>query len=608
LYRGSDGKILIGGHGGLISSYDFATNKFFNEWPAGVNHKTVLQFIPDQLGNIWMQMWFGGVVGWNQQKNNFKRFPSLDPYFGPDTSVSTIFIDSKNYLWVSIVANGILKVNTSSGKCEKHFLHKAADPFSISADTYNCMAEINDSLLAFGGRNVGVDIFNVNKDRVEKAYNLSNGLEHGDIEALYFQPPDFLWATSHSSISKINLRTNHVTNFAEEDGISNVHFDEGNGFFKLRDGRLLASHQDGLFCFDPLGNSDERIPDDPMITGFSVFDKQLNLDSVFEKSDTITLSYQQNFFTIRFASINYINPERISYYYKLENVDKEWFHAGPEHSAQYTNLAGGKYLFQVKCENNDGKFSRHIRSVFIIIDPPFWQTIWFYFSVTACLIGGLYLLYRYRINQLRQLQAVRNKISRDLHDDLGATLSSISVLSDVIKKNVQFEPGDENYSLLTKINSYSREMVDRMRDIVWAVNPSNDNMEMVIQRLRNYAAETCTPKEIQVNFDVGHEVGKMSITMNSRKSIFLICKEAIHNAAKHSGCDTINILIRYTSPELIIEITDNGRGFSKEPHMSGNGLINMSERAKEIRANLTIQSAPTGTHVQLRVAVPRFRG
>jgi ligand-binding sensor domain-containing protein/two-component sensor histidine kinase len=606
VFKDGDGKILVGSHG-LISTYDYSERKFFNVWPAPLNHKTVMKFSPDKTGNTWLRIWGGDVMEWTPATNQFRRFSCPNPYFNKDSSIQDIFIDSKNNLWLCIRENGIFKVNTISGNCEAHLLHRDSDTRSISGNTCNSMTQINDSLMAFGEESAGIDIFNVNRDVVEKKYNTTNGLAQEDIRALYFQPPEFLWAALPNSICKINIRTGQVANFAEEDGISNANFDVANGFYKLRDGRLLATHDDGFFCFDPLMNNDQRIPDDPLITGFSVYDRQLNIDSMLERSDTIRLSYKQNFFTIRFASINYINPDRISYYYQLKNVDKNWLHAVGENTAQYTDLPGGKYVFQVKSENSDGKYSPHITSLVIIIDPPFWRTYWFYCLIAIGIIATLYLFYRYRINQLHALQAVRNKISRDLHDDLGATLSSISVLSEVIKNKSNFDPDDENYSILTKINNYSREMVDSMRDIVWAINPTNDNMGTVVQRLRNFAAETCSSKEIRVHFNVQQSVENLPIPMNTRKNVFLICKEAIHNAARHSACSAIAVSISSFQSELSIEIGDDGNGFSGKEQITGNGLVNMSERAKEIKAHLTIQSGPTGTKVRLLASVPRFR-
>lgn len=606
IFENKDGRIWIGGHHGLLSIFDPSSNVFSNSWPPELNHKTILQFVPDQHENIWMHMWNGGVAKWDPRNGRFGHCHGLDPYLSRDSSVSSIYIDSKNRLWVSVVNNGLVRINTETGACEAHYLHKNGEA-SISSNVNNCIAGINDSLLALGVRDGGIDLLNTHTGRVIKAYNTTNGLPFSDIEALYFQPPYSLWAAMRNSICKIDLRNDHIIDFGEEDGISNANFEMSNRMIRLQDGRLAVSYLAGLFSFDPDSASEQRPPEDPVLTGFSIFDKALSVDSIMKRSDTIPLSYKENFFTIRFASINYITPDGITYYYKLEGINKDWVRAGREHEAQYTNLPGGKYPFKIRCENRDGVPCPHITSFFIIIDPPFWRTTWFFCLLVAVFLAAVYAFYRYRIHQILQLQGVRNKISKDLHDDLGATLSSISVLSDMAKNSIVQGIPEESYSLISKINVYSREMVDKMRDIVWAINPSNDSLEKIIQRLKTYTVECCMAKEIAHQFLVEDQFRNIGVPMNARKNVYLICKEAIHNAVRHAACSSIRVQFSSSSSLVLIEIADNGKGFDTEGDFAGNGLINMAARAKEIKAELTVDSDAAGSCVRLQLIVPRFR-
>jgi signal transduction histidine kinase len=160
---------------------------------------------------------------------------------------------------------------------------------------------------------------------------------------------------------------------------------------------------------------------------------------------------------------------------------------------------------------------------------------------------------------------------------------------------------------LTKISLYSREMVERMRDVVWAISPSNDSLENIIQRLKNYCAEVCIQEEVNVQFQLDDVFKKVTVLMNARKNIYLICEEAIHNAVSLSGCQNIELRFHASSSEIQVKISDDGGGFKQQKVSSGNGQINMQSRAKEIKGRLTIDSSTAGTSVLLSLSVPRIR-
>jgi signal transduction histidine kinase len=197
---------------------------------------------------------------------------------------------------------------------------------------------------------------------------------------------------------------------------------------------------------------------------------------------------------------------------------------------------------------------------------------------------------------------VRQKIASDLHDDIGSTLNSISVYSEVAALQFEANPGNAK-QLLYKMGGASRQMIETMNDIVWAINPQNDQFENVIQRMQYFAGELLSGKDILLRFDVDATAKSIKLPMEKRKNIYLIFKEAINNAYKYSHASTVSVSIAARANHLIMTISDDGSGFIPSgPATQGNGLENMKFRSKEIRAHLHITSGPKhGASIELKV-------
>ena len=207
--------------------------------------------------------------------------------------------------------------------------------------------------------------------------------------------------------------------------------------------------------------------------------------------------------------------------------------------------------------------------------------------------------YSYRTRQLLKLQTLRNKIASDLHDDVGSTLSSISIFSQMAQQESK-----EVNPLLETIGESSRKMLDAMADIVWTINPENDQFEKIILRMRSFAYELLGAKKIDFEFNADEEVAKMKLSMEVRKNLYLIFKEATNNLVKYSGANKARFNIKAEKDNLTMLISDNGKGFDQQQPTTGNGLKNMKKRAEEIGAQFMIHSNPgNGTIIELKVGV-----
>lgn len=224
-------------------------------------------------------------------------------------------------------------------------------------------------------------------------------------------------------------------------------------------------------------------------------------------------------------------------------------------------------------------------------------------------MGGLaltallgFLGYKYfRNTQKLKVQTLRNKIASDLHDDVGGTLTSIRLYSEIAKKQTK----DQQVSvLLDKIGRNAGEIIHSMSDIVWMINPKYDTFGSVLSRMENFAAEILAPQEIQYTIKKDTDVENLKLSMETRQNIFMIFKEAIHNAAKHADCQTVSIHLSRSKDQLQMNITDDGSGFDERAIQRGNGLSSMESRAAGMHGTITVAASPgRGTSVTLNMFV-----
>jgi signal transduction histidine kinase len=273
----------------------------------------------------------------------------------------------------------------------------------------------------------------------------------------------------------------------------------------------------------------------------------------------------------------------------MEGLDKEWSPVTDRRYVNYSHLSPGKYRFGVIAQNNDGVWSPNPASLAFIIATPFWQSWWFIAFCLVILAGLIYALYRYRLQQALQIERLRVKISTDLHDDIGSTLSSISILSEIVLR----EEGEEPRSgMVREIKESSISLMEKMDDIVWSINPRNDELESLMLRIKRFAAQLFEAKGIDYEIDIENSIRHLKLPMEHRQGIYLIMKEAINNLVKYAEAGKAIIKADSAGQFLKVEISDDGKGFRDEKLRSGNGIVNMKSRAEGMGATLLLDSTP----------------
>lgn len=302
---------------------------------------------------------------------------------------------------------------------------------------------------------------------------------------------------------------------------------------------------------------------------------------------------------IELSPVDFINEHENRILYRLSGWDKDWKELTVGSMVRYEQLPPGDYTFMAKSANAAGAESAKTRLAFTVV-PPFYRTWWFICLIIVVLGSGAFLFYRFRLKKALELEKMRTRIATDLHDDIGATLSSISIYSQALKSQLK-ESNPHLENVLDKMGENSRDMVTSMSDIVWAINPDNDDGIKLVDRMESYATDMCAAKNIQLHFNVDEKFNTLSLPLEHRKNIYLIFKEALNNAVKYSEAANTRVQLNLHSKEVLLLIEDDGKGFDEAGVKKGNGLKSMRTRAKEIEGNLVIRSCEgKGTTISLQ--------
>ena len=304
--------------------------------------------------------------------------------------------------------------------------------------------------------------------------------------------------------------------------------------------------------------------------------------------------------------------------YRLEPLEPGWVEAGERRSAFYSYMPPGEYRFRVTACNSSGVWSEQGASMFLIVLPHFWQTRWFLVVASLLLLasvaGGVRVVesrrHQRRLKQLEQQRALereRARIAQDLHDDLGSSLTRISLLSDLARAEKDNPVQVEAHA--NKISLSAGQTVRALEEIVWALRPGSDSLQSLVEYIAHFANELFDGSPARCRLDLPADLPSHSLPPEMRHNIFLVVKEALTNALKHSQADEVQVRAKVRGNVLEIEVQDNGNGFEppSAPLRPGkqHGQGNMRRRAEDMGGTLTVESVPgQGTTVRLKVSFP----
>lgn len=370
------------------------------------------------------------------------------------------------------------------------------------------------------------------------------------------------------------------------------------GFCMSSHNELLVGNRGGwnAIKIDALDYTEQI--DNLAVSSIKVNNKEIAADW----SKEVRLERDQNSISFDFSALNFAKNNENRYSYYLEGFETGWIDGGNNHQVYYTNLNPKSYVFHVRTANAFGKWNEKELTIRFSIKPAYYETWWFRLLIVV-LVGALaYGFYRYRINQLLQMQAIRENISRDLHDEIGASLSGIGMLSQIAVQ--QLDEKHPSYQHVRRITEDAKNIGASMDDIVWSINPKNDEIGNIIARMNRHTAELFEAKGIEYQMDIQQIDDDLKLSMEQRRDIYLVFKEGINNLLKYSKCKNAKIGIRAEQSLFEIMIEDDGAGFDTEKAVFGNGLRNMRKRAEALKGDFKIESAVgRGTKLYLRVPI-----
>lgn len=369
-------------------------------------------------------------------------------------------------------------------------------------------------------------------------------------------------------------------------------------YFFMKDGKQLhTTYNGGVYQVDPGQLFFKTQKPGLYLESIKSRDHELN----WHQATAIRLDYEDNFLTYDFTGLDYDNPTGITYWYKIEEINEAWQFLGNRPSVRFGNLAPGRYHFVIKASNDAGIWSDEVHAPEIIIRPPFWRRWWFLLGIVATIVSMVLYLIRVKRLKLEAELRIRNQIAKDLHDDIGSTLSGIKIFS-VIASGMSGE-NKELSSLLQQIRDKSDMMMQSMSDIVWSINPAHDSLQDMVIRLKQYMAEVLESQDIEVHYSAPTDIRTIKIDLGHRKELYLAFKEIINNAAKYSECSHFYFDISRQKGDILVHIKDDGKGMDEGSMQYGNGLKNIESRIRQIGAQMTRQSAP-GAGVKYEIRIP----
>ncbi len=557
----------------------------------------------DSKNQLWIFPWREGI--WQMDRNTGACQRLWEGFLqGPDHLKRLVIADAveddKGNIWMADLDEGIILYERSTGKFSKPFEKELGASLHVPCIYFykgSCYAVNSTTILKWDPGARVLQQFNPPPEMNKFVYDMTHDLAGN------------WWLATRNGLIVFNEKQNSFRRFTTADGL--VTNDMDGTLYCRSNGTLIFGTPTCFTSFRPeelMGTTAH--PLSLTLTGLLVNDQPVDLTNI----SSLTFDHRSTNFLFRWAIPDFTNPVRNQYYCMLAGIDTNWRYVGNKGETQYANLSPGTYKVLLKGSSANGNNASGIIEVRFIIRPPYWKTTGFLVLIIMAAALLFYAVVRYisqrnlkeKLLRLEKEQAVekeRNRISRDMHDDLGSGLTKIAILSEVVKKQIG-EP-DKAAQQLDKISVSSRELVDSLQDIIWVLNPRNDTAESLSSYIREYALKFFEGSGTEISFNYPDEFPDLHLSEEKRRNLFLSVKEALNNAAKYAQCSRVEITMHPEHGKLIINVHDNGRGFdTSNIRTFGNGLLNLQSRMEQTGGTANISSAPGhGTDVNLQMPV-----
>jgi signal transduction histidine kinase/ligand-binding sensor domain-containing protein len=518
----------------------------FTAFPRTSVPSTPTAFAEDRAGNVWIGLYTGGLL-----RVRDDRLEKIEG--GPQGLVRDLELDSRGGLWVG-TASGLARIADPAAPANRLAFRRWSREDGLASNSGYCMVELRDGRMAIGSQK-GLDVLDLRSGKVVHL-SIREGLASNEISLAMLDRGGALWLGTINGLSRLSSIPSPPR------------------FLPLPRLRVDAIRIDGA----PI-----PVP-------------ELGATSI----GSVRIHYPQHAMSVGFSAPHFDPARPLHFEYRLL-PDETWTLARTQRAIVFDQLPAGAGTLEIRAVTSAGRASEPARVSFVVV-PAVWKRGWFLSSMSAAIVLLAFAAHRYRVGQAVALERVRTRAATDLHDDLGSSLSRISILSEVAKRKL----GSATEPLLDEIAHSARGLVDALGDSIWAIDPKRDDVRSLLQRVRHYAAAVFESQSIDIDVRISPEVAELPLGAEQRRETYLILKEALNNAARHANAKHVAVIARAEGRTLRIAVEDDGRGFSlsAEPREDGGrGVPSMQERAQRAGGRLEIASRP-GEGTRVLVTVP----
>ncbi len=539
----------------------------------GLTDNSVLTLLEDSTGYIWA----GTYKGLNQISKNGRLIQTIQtgdtyPELLNDRILSLFAADSE-HIWFGTEGNGLYEFDIRFNEVNR---------FLDQPDHVQSIVRCSLGKIWIGSyQGLGEYIPELDSLRmITTRDGLPNNVVYGIVES----EGNKLWISSNGGISKYDMNTGTFSNYSTSDGLQSNEFN-GGAYFKSESHNIYFG---GINGFNEIRPDNYRINSSRVKTVVTDFILSGESQGMVETDRNLMLKYFQNFFSFTFSSLDYIAPDKQRFRYKLVGLDEGWVDAGPNRIAMYTSIPPGEYAFIAQGTNADGIWGTESKPILLKIRKPYWATWWFIGSAILLATSIVYGVAWYRFSMIVKLQDTRNRIAGDLHDEVSATLSSISYFARAIEKNGKQKQSMGHY--LELISSSAEDAREKISDIIWAIKPENDDWSQILAKCRRFASDVLESKDIQYFMDIDEDFDTEKPGLEIKQQFWLMFKEIITNVVRHSEANMVNISMKHVGYSLHVVVQDNGIGFDMKNARDGNGLSNIRQRAIKQGLDVEVKS------------------
>ncbi|HEY1786786.1 MAG TPA: two-component regulator propeller domain-containing protein [Verrucomicrobiae bacterium] len=598
-------------------------------WAAGMQVRVVSG---DGHSGIWIGTVDDGLFHWDDGK--LSHWDELDGL--SDNDVESIYV-GKDKIWLGTRNGGLNSLHDGH-------IDRFLTPWGLTGNYAGVITGDGRDRVWIGTTGDGLFCLS---NGVFSAFSGTNGLPNNDVRALLVDDEQVLWGGTDDGL--VRLQDNHLMAFSKKDGLpddeicqlqqdnrGNLWVGCNSGVYRLQKWQL-ADYANGRVQFIdavPYGESDglpamQCIPGaqirntsasrdetvwfatskdvvslDPAQTRWntkppSVVLEQLLIDDVpVPLTNPVRIPPGAERIQFQYTALSLVAPDKARFRCRFDGFDRAWVNLENKRTVQYTQVPPGHYRFRVIACNNDGVWNQDGDSLAVIVMPFWWETAWFKLLVLGIFAAFVFGILRQRRIRLREMERLRVRIAGDLHDELGSSLWSIALLSQMLKKHGKM--GDEERRDAGEIHRIAGQTSNAIRDIVWIINPAFDTVQDLVQRMKDFAGTILRGAEYQLNCE-GLSLSRR-LTLGFRENVFLMYKEILTNVAKHAEASSVEICLKELPRIWELSVRDNGRGFDPLTPVTGNGLQNLRRRAEKIGASVHVTSSPgKGTTVMLSI-------